>query len=47
MPASSARRRDLSLVDCVSFEVMRRNGITRAFAVDRHFQELGFSDADL
>jgi predicted nucleic acid-binding protein len=35
-------RRHLSLVDCTSFEVMRRLGISRAFAFDRHFAELGF-----
>jgi predicted nucleic acid-binding protein len=40
----TAHRRDLSLVDCVSFEAMRRHGITRAFVFDRHFRELGFSD---
>lgn len=39
----TARRRDLSLVDCVSFEAMRRNGVTRAFAFDRHFRQQGFS----
>jgi predicted nucleic acid-binding protein len=38
----SANRRDLSLVDCVSFEVMRRLGIRRAFTVDEHFREQGF-----
>ena len=38
-----AKRRDLSLVDCVSFEVMRRAGVARAFAFDRHFREQGFS----
>ncbi len=35
-------RRHLSLVDCTSFEVMRRLGISTAFAFDRHFAELGF-----
>jgi predicted nucleic acid-binding protein len=35
-------RRDLSLVDCVSFAVMRRLSIGRAFTLDRHFQERGF-----
>ena len=39
----AAARRRLSLVDCVSFEVMRANGISRAFAFDRHFAEQGFS----
>jgi predicted nucleic acid-binding protein len=38
----TAHRRDLSLVDCVSFEVMRRAGIGRAFAFDRHFRQQGF-----
>lgn len=38
----TARRRDLSLVDCISFEVMRRRGVTRAFAFDPHFPEQGF-----
>jgi predicted nucleic acid-binding protein len=37
-----ASRRRLSLVDCTSFEVMRRRGIRRAFAVDGHFPEHGF-----
>jgi predicted nucleic acid-binding protein len=38
----TAGRKKLSLVDCVSFEVMRRSGLTRAFAFDRHFAEQGF-----
>jgi predicted nucleic acid-binding protein len=29
-------------VDCVSFEVMRRLGIRRAFTLDEHFREQGF-----
>ena len=41
----AANRRDLSLVDAVSFEVMRRRGISRAFAFDRHFAEAGFGPA--
>ncbi len=41
----AANRRDLSLVDAVSFDVMRRRGISRAFAFDRHFAEAGFSSA--
>ena len=40
----AARRRDLSLVDCVSFEVMRHQGIQAAFAFDKHFREQGFVD---
>ncbi|MCU0722568.1 MAG: VapC toxin family PIN domain ribonuclease, partial [Planctomycetes bacterium] len=38
----AARRKDLSLVDCASFEVMRRLGLRRAFAFDRHFEQEGF-----
>ncbi len=38
----TANRRGLSLVDCVSFEAMRRLGIATAFAFDRHFAEQGF-----
>lgn len=38
----AARRRNLSLVDCVSFEVMRQRGIRKAFAFDAHFAEQGF-----
>lgn len=38
----TANRRLLSLVDCVSFETMRRFAITRVFAFDRHFVEQGF-----
>jgi predicted nucleic acid-binding protein len=37
-----AGRRSLSLVDCVSFEVMRRTGIRTAFAFDRHFLDYGY-----
>jgi len=37
-----ATRRRVSLVDWVSFEVMRRNGIERAFAFDRDFTAQGF-----
>ena len=39
----SASRRDLSLVDCVSFEVMRTSGINTVFAFDKHFNEQGFT----
>ena len=38
----SASRRGLSLVDCVSFEVMRDLGIKTAFTFDAHFREQGF-----
>jgi len=29
-------------VDCVSFELMRRLGLARAFCFDSHFDEQGF-----
>lgn len=41
----AANQRDLSLVDCVSFEVMRDRSIYTAFAFDRHFIQYGFSTA--
>lgn len=31
-----------SYVDCLSFVLMRRSGIQRAFSFDRHFQSAGF-----
>jgi len=39
----AANRRDLSLVDIVSFDAMRRRGIQTAFAFDRHFLDAGFA----
>ena len=39
----AASRRDLSLVDCISFEVMRDLGIRSVFAFDDHFRQYGFS----
>lgn len=39
----AAGRRKLSLVDCVSFEVMRRRGLSEALALDRHFRAEGFT----
>ena len=39
----AAIRRDVSLVDWVSFEVMRRLGIETAFAFDRDFRRHGFA----
>jgi len=35
-------RRALSFVDCCSFRMMRRPGLRRVFAFDRHFGEQGF-----
>ncbi len=39
----AAARRGLSLVDCVSFEVMRESHIKSAFTFDGHFREYGFT----
>jgi len=38
----AAGRRDLSLVDCASFEIMRRAGLRAAFTFDPQFKEFGF-----
>ena len=38
----AAGKRRLSLTDCVSFKMMRRNGCDRAFAFDPHFDQQGF-----
>ena len=38
-----ANRRNLSLVDCTSFEIMRQIGIEAAFTFDPHFSEQGFA----
>lgn len=38
----AASRRNVSLVDWVSFEFMRRHGLSRAFAIDDDFVEQGF-----
>lgn len=38
----AANRRDLSVVDCVSFQIMRDNGVRAAFCFDTHFSEQGF-----
>jgi predicted nucleic acid-binding protein len=36
------RRREVSLVDRVSFSLMRARGVDTAFTFDRHFAEAGF-----
>jgi predicted nucleic acid-binding protein len=38
----TAMRRRLSLVDCISFTIMRKLGIKKVFAYDPHFEEQGF-----
>jgi predicted nucleic acid-binding protein len=39
----TANRKELSLVDCVSFEIMRRRDVATAFALDADFAAQGFS----
>lgn len=39
----TANRRQLSLVDYVSFAAMRQFGVNDAFAFDKHFTEPGFT----
>lgn len=39
----AAGRRQLSLVDCASFELMRRSGLNDALALDRDFTMQGFN----
>lgn len=38
----TAGRRDLSLVDCVSFDSLRRQSVADAFAFDQDFADQGF-----
>lgn len=35
-------QRDVSLVDCLSFEIMESLDISLAFAFDKHFNEIGY-----
>ena len=37
--------RSISLVDCLSFEIMESREITHAFTFDKHFSENGFAIA--
>lgn len=37
-----SRDKDWSLTDCLSFVVMRDEGIRQAFTTDRHFEQAGF-----
>ena len=39
----AAGRRDLSLVDCASFVLMRRLGVRTVLTVDKHFAGQGFT----
>lgn len=36
-------KRSPSIVDCVSFEIINRAGIKKAFAYDKHFEQRGFA----
>ena len=38
----AANRRNLSLVDCTSFEIMRKTKLEKVFSFDPHFSEQGF-----
>ena len=38
----TSARRQLSVVDCISFQTMRELGIHTAFAFDTHFRQQGF-----
>lgn len=39
----TANRRQLSLVDCTSFEMMRERGLRNVFTFDHHFAEQRFT----
>ena len=39
----AAGRRELTLVDCAGFALMRKLGLRRAFTLDGHFAEQGFT----
>ncbi len=39
----AANRRELSLVDCTSFQIMRSMGLETVFTFDPHFREQGFA----
>ena len=40
------RKKDVSLVDCISFEIMEARAVTMAFSFDKHFIDNGFTIAD-
>ena len=39
----AADRRNLFLVDCISFDAMRRRSLRQVSAFDKHFEEQGFT----
>ena len=42
----AGNQKNVSLVDCMSFEIMEVREIHEAFTFDRHFKENGFTIAD-
>lgn len=42
MSLIAVNRRELSFVDCVCFEMMRKLELKKVFTFDRHFKEQGF-----
>ena len=38
----AAARKKLSLVDCISFQIMRQQGVRTTFCFDSYFREQGF-----
>jgi predicted nucleic acid-binding protein len=40
------RKKDVSLVDCLSFEIMEAKDIKLAYTFDKHFEENGFIISD-
>ena len=43
MGVLAAGSKKMSLVDCVSFDVIRRLGIKFVFTFDKHFKKQGFT----
>jgi predicted nucleic acid-binding protein len=41
----SVKNKNISLVDCISFEIMEARSLSIAFTYDKHFKENGFSIA--
>ncbi len=41
-----AERKSLSLVDCVSLEILRRTGLKTVFSIHREFEQQGFVSVD-
>lgn len=39
----ASMRKKLSLVDCISFNILRKLGMEKVFTFDKHFKEQGFT----